>query len=137
MLLDTNAIIYLATGASMKDEALDQIGSAAGRSMLVVSPVSAWEIGNISRPRNTRRAIDFLPDPTRWFSTFMALHGVGLAPLTPEIAISAAYLPEGLNGDPANRLLTATARHLGAVMVTRDRDILGYAALGHVRAVAC
>lgn len=137
MLLDTNAIIYLATGAPMRQEALDQIGLVAGRSMLVVSPVSAWEIGNISRPRNTRQAIDFLPDPTRWFSTFMAFHGVGLTPLTPEIAIAAAYLPEGLNADPADRLLTATARALGALMISRDRDILGYAERGHVRAVAC
>lgn len=32
-------------------------------------------------------------------------------------------------------MLIATARHIGAVLVTRDRRILDYGALGHVRAL--
>ena len=137
LLLDTNAIVYLATGAPMRPDAIDRIAAAAGQALLLVSPISAWEIGNVSRPKNSRRSIDFLPDPTTWFRTFMTAHGVVLTPFSPEIGIAAAYLPEGLHGDPADRLLTATARALGAAMVTRDRDILAYAEMGHVRAIAC
>ncbi len=136
VLLDTNAIIDLATGLGLSPASMDVAVEASARGALLVSPVSAWEIGNISRPRNSRRSIDFLPDPTTWFRRFVDTYHVVLTPLTPEIGIAAAYLPDGINADPADRLLTATARALDAVMITRDRDILAYSAQGHVRAIA-
>jgi PIN domain nuclease of toxin-antitoxin system len=136
VLLDTNAIIDLATGLGLSPASMDVAVEASARGALLVSPVSAWEIGNISRPRHTRRASDCLPDPPSWFRRFVDTYHVVLTPLTPEIGIAAAYLPDGINADPADRLLTATARALDAVMITRDRDILAYSAQGHVRAIA-
>jgi PIN domain nuclease of toxin-antitoxin system len=59
------------------------------------------------------------------------------AALTPEIAIDASYLSGELHGDPGDRLLIATARHLGVPIVTRDRRIIDYAAAGWVRVIAC
>ncbi len=137
VLLDTNAIIFLAVGARIAPDADRMIRDAARAGTLNVSPVSAWEIGNIARPSNSRRVIDFLPDPASWFSTFMRTHSAKLCPLTATAAIASAFLPEGLNSDPADKLLTATSREIGGVFVTRDRDILAYAALGHVHAIAC
>ena len=137
VLLDTNAIIFLATGAPMSSEADNAIREAARASCLFVSPISAWEIGNIARPSNTRRTTDFLPDPRSWFDRFMATHSASLTPLTVSAAVASASLPEGLNADPADRLLTATSRELGGLFVTRDRNILAYAAMGHLRAVGC
>lgn len=137
VLLDTNAIIFLATGTPITAESDRLIRDAARTSQLFVSPVSAWEIGNIARPRNTRRTTDFLPTPQSWFDTFMRTHSVALTPLTVSAAVASAFLPEGLNADPADRLLTATSREIGGVFVTRDRDILAYADQGHLRAVAC
>ena len=46
-------------------------------------------------------------------------------------------LPPGLHEDPGDRLLVATARVLGLAIVTRDRKILDYAAMGHVKVVTC
>jgi PIN domain nuclease of toxin-antitoxin system len=60
-----------------------------------------------------------------------------LTPLSPEIAIDAAWLPGERRGDPADRLLIATSRHLGAPLVTRDARIAAYAAGGDVAMVAC
>ena len=56
---------------------------------------------------------------------------------SPEIAIDASHLPGDLHGDPADRLIVATARHLGAAIVTRDSRIIAYAGSGHVRVVPC
>lgn len=137
VLLDTNAIIFLATGVPLAADADAVIRDAARSGSLLVSPVSAWEIGNIARPGNTRRAMDFLPDPRSWFERFMATHSVVLTPLTVSAAVASASLPEGLNADPADRLLTATSRELGGLFVTRDRNILAYAAEGHLRAIGC
>ena len=46
-------------------------------------------------------------------------------------------LPRNFRGDPADRLLIATARQLDVPIVTRDRAILAYAKAGHVKGIAC
>jgi PIN domain nuclease of toxin-antitoxin system len=118
--------------------AIDAIRFAAVADGVFVSPVSAWEIGRLSRPRWPGAAApQFSPDPKAWFGRLMTRPGVRAAALTPDIAIDAAYLPGDLHRDPADRLLIATARDLGIPVVTRDRHILAYAAAGHVQAVGC
>jgi PIN domain nuclease of toxin-antitoxin system len=67
----------------------------------------------------------------------MAGAGIRPAPLTPDIAIDASQLPGEPHGDPADRMIVATARHLGASVVTRDSRILAYARRGHVAAIRC
>ena len=138
LLLDTCALIWIAQDATLDPDAKAMIREAAVRRTLFVSPASAWEIGLLSRPR-AGRAPDpvFSPDPKIWFNVFMARRAVKLAALTPEIAIDSSHLPGALHGDPADRLIIATARDLGAAIVTRDRKILDYAQAGYVEAVAC
>jgi PIN domain nuclease of toxin-antitoxin system len=57
--------------------------------------------------------------------------------MTPDIAIDSSFLPGNLHGDPGDRLIVATARHLEAPVVTRDRNIIAYARAGHVRVIPC
>jgi PIN domain nuclease of toxin-antitoxin system len=79
----------------------------------------------------------FMPDPKTWFARVMGGPGIREAPLTPEIAIDASFLPGELHGDPGDRLLVATARYLGLPIVTRDRSIIAYAGDGHARVIPC
>lgn len=138
VLLDTCAVIWLATGASMADGALAAITEAATADALYVSPVSAWEIGMLSRPKAGRpEIVQFLPDPKSWFRRFTSAPGIREAGFTPEIAIDASWLPGELHGDPADRLLIATARTLGCPIVTRDHKIIAYGAAGFVRVLPC
>jgi PIN domain nuclease of toxin-antitoxin system len=103
-----------------------------------VSPASAWEVGLLGKPRPGRDpGPQFLPDPKTWFSRVMAGPGIKSAALTPEIAIDASFLPCELRGDLGDRLLIATARHLGVQIVTRDRRIIAYAEAGWVRVIPC
>jgi PIN domain nuclease of toxin-antitoxin system len=60
---------------------------------------------------------------------------VQLAPLEPEIAVASTSLPFEMHSDPADRILVATARHLGATLVTADRALLDLASKGHFRAM--
>jgi PIN domain nuclease of toxin-antitoxin system len=136
VLLDTCAVIYLANGALMANGATDAIRCAALADGVFVSPVSAWEVGLLSRPGRAT-TIRFLPDPKTWFARVLAAPAIREAPFTPDIAIDSAHLPPPLHGDPADRLLIATARHLGVPIVTRDRQITAYAASGHIQVVAC
>ncbi|WP_337185728.1 type II toxin-antitoxin system VapC family toxin [Phenylobacterium sp.] len=138
LLLDTCTVIWVAQDAPLDATAKRAIREAAGRGDLYVSPASAWEIGLLGRPRVGRApGPQFLPDPQAWFSAFMARPGVRLAALTPEIAIDVSYLPGDFHNDPADRMVVATARRLGATVVTRDQRILEYAQAGHVAAMAC
>lgn len=136
VLLDTCALIWFAGGEPLETYADDVIRAAALADGVFVSPVSAWEVGMLSRPKSGR-ALAFTPDPAAWFARFMSAPGVRPAPFTADIAIAASQLPEPLHGDPADRMLIATARDLSMPIVTRDSKILGYARAGHVAAIAC
>lgn len=137
VLLDTCAVIWLANGDPLPAEAIEAIMLAATSAHVFVSPISAWEVGMLSNPRGARPALHFLPDPKTWFAKVMAGPAICEAALTPGIAIDASHLPGSLHGDPADRLLIATARHLGIPIVTRDAKIIAYAGQGHVEAVPC
>jgi PIN domain nuclease of toxin-antitoxin system len=119
--------------SKLRESALEAIFNAALHQGIFVSAVSAWEVGMIAK----RKSPQFLPDPKTWFEGFMAKDGVRPAPLTSAIAIDSTSLPEPLHGDPGDRLLIATARHLGFPIVTRDRKIEAYADLGYVGVIRC
>jgi PIN domain nuclease of toxin-antitoxin system len=70
-----------------------------------------------------------------WVAESTRRAGLRIVPLSPEIAVASTRLPGELHGDPSDRIIAATARHEGAVLVTRDRALLGYAARGYLRAI--
>jgi PIN domain nuclease of toxin-antitoxin system len=137
VLLDTCAAIWLANGDPLPDAARAVIFHAGLADGVYVSVASAWEIGMLSKPKPGKAALQFLPDPKTWFARFMAGPAIKEAAITPEIAIDASYLPGNLHGDPGDRLIIATARHLGVPVVTRDSKIIAYARSGLVGVVLC
>jgi PIN domain nuclease of toxin-antitoxin system len=136
LLLDTCAVIWLANGDPMAREARGAVLGAALAGGVLVSPVSAWEVGLLARPR-AGAAVRFMPDPATWFARFMAGPGIVAAPFTWDIALAASNLPEPLHADPADRLLIATARSLNVPIVTRDERILSYGRAGRLAVIAC
>ncbi len=138
VLLDTCAVIWLANGDALASSATAAIVHAGLADGVFVSPVSAWEVGLLSKPKAGRnRALRFMPDPKTWFARVMAGPAIKEASLTPEIAIDASFLPGELHGDPGDRLIVTTARHLGVPVVTRDRRICDYGRDGHVQVIPC
>lgn len=138
VLLDTCAVIWLANGDPIASSATAAIIHAGLADGVFVSPVSAWEVGLLSKPKAGRnRAIQFLPDAKTWFARVMAGPGIREVPLTPEIAIDASFLPGDLHGDPGDRLIATTARHRNMPIVTRDSRIIAYAQDGHVHVIPC
>jgi PIN domain nuclease of toxin-antitoxin system len=67
-----------------------------------------------------------------WVEAGLKAPGVHFVPMSPHIAIGSTRLPDEPHGDPADRILMATARAVGARLVTCDRSILDYAARGHL-----
>jgi PIN domain nuclease of toxin-antitoxin system len=67
-----------------------------------------------------------------WVRAALSARGTQLLTLTPEISLQSGRLPGKPPGDPADRILMATARIEGARLVTRDRAILKYGRSGHL-----
>lgn len=137
LLLDTHAAIWLAEG-QLSDDVVAQIVYAGLADGVFVSPVSAWEVGLLARPRaNGQPAVTFKPDPQSWFAKLLSQPIIKEAPLTPAMAIESSFLPMPFHGDPADRLLVATARNLNIALLTRDQRILAFADAGHLLAEQC
>jgi PIN domain nuclease of toxin-antitoxin system len=135
LLLDTCAAIWVTENdPRLKPAALAEISAAGSRGETIyVSPISAWEIGNLARKR---RFISSLP-PRRWFDRLLAAPGVGLAEMPVNVLLESTMLPGKFHTDPADRIIAATAREYGYRVVTRDTALLDYAAEGYLMALAC
>jgi PIN domain nuclease of toxin-antitoxin system len=133
LLLDTNAAIWLSRD-ELKASASEKLDEAARVGVATyLSPITAWEVGQLV----SRNRLNLGATPQRWFARILAMPNVLLAELSPEILIASSFLPGNPPRDPADRVLLATARDLGATLVTRDRAILAYGESGQVSTLAC
>ncbi len=99
------------------------IENAAQFSNIRVSAISAWELGMLESKGRIQIPMNCLD----WVNKALKAPGISLAPITPEIAIESSRLPEAFHGDPADRLIVATARNLDATLITHDKRIIAYA----------
>lgn len=133
-LLDTCAAIWLMNGEPLSDPGLAAIrGAQSANAGVYVSPFTAWEIGTLV----SKNRLHLTLSPEAWFDTLIAKRGVRLAELTPRILLASTTLPGTPPSDPADRIIAATARFYGYVVITRDRKLLEYARKGHLRVQAC
>jgi PIN domain nuclease of toxin-antitoxin system len=132
LVLDTHVWIWLMEGTSgqLSNATVRLIEEAAANSALAVAAISVWEVAMLEqRGRITlSRSID------EWARAALTAPGIRLVDLSPEIALESARLPGEPHGDPADRIIVATTRILGGTLITQDKQILRYAAAGHVRA---
>jgi PIN domain nuclease of toxin-antitoxin system len=134
LLLDTCAVIWLSEGEKLADPAIDLLKAAddAGQ-FTYISPISAWELGLLA----SRGRIQLLITPQRWFARLFESRGVRLAEMSPDVLVASSFLPGKPPRDPADRIIAATARDLGATLITRDRALLGYGKQGHLSVAGC
>jgi PIN domain nuclease of toxin-antitoxin system len=132
LLLDTHVLVRLTDGnQKLGVRAREAIRLAYREDRAVVSAITPWEIALlVSKGRLTLGR-----DVMAWIHTAMEIPGVHLAPLTPEIAVASTRLPWEMHPDPADRILVATARSLGATLVTADGALLDFSGKGHFRAM--
>lgn len=129
LLLDTHVWIWLNNGDSeLKPAVIRDIDNAAENGELFISAISVWEIATlVAKKRILMRAS--IHD---WIEQALSQPGVELIPLYPAIAIESTLLPDGLNADPADRMIAATARAKSLTLMTRDVNIQQYAKQGYI-----
>jgi len=69
-----------------------------------------------------------------WAKEALAMPGLSLLDLSPEVAVESSRLPGQFHGDPADRIIVATARVHGLLLVTQDLKILEYGKAGFLKA---
>jgi PIN domain nuclease of toxin-antitoxin system len=131
LLLDTHVWIWFALGDAERLAApvRKKIVAATHGGKLAVSAISVWEIGMLEAKG---RIVLGMPCE-KWVATALALPGLRLIGLEPEIAVASSRLPGEMHGDPADRILAATARERDAVLATADERLVEYGKAGFMR----
>lgn len=121
ILLDTHTWIWFMIGdETLKADVQRKIDQHLQSNSLWLACISVWELGMLEN----KGRITLTQPCLQW--TKEALKDIRLAELTPEIAIESSNLPGDFHGDPADRIIVATARHKELTLATRDHAILNY-----------
>ncbi len=109
---DTHVWVWSAAGDPWAERIRDFSGTA------MVSAISQWEVSMLA----VKGWLSLMPHEESWFSANLA-SPVSLAPLTAEISLVSCRLPD-FHGDPADRIIVATAMTLGIPLITADERII-------------
>lgn len=125
IVLDTHALVWwvsdddqLSSKAvkAIKKELDDEVGE------IIVSSISTWEIALLVEKKRLKLTMDV----DEWIQTVSMIDKVKFIPVDNQIAIQSVRLPGEFHPDPADRLITALARHLSAALITSDKKIRNY-----------
>jgi PIN domain nuclease of toxin-antitoxin system len=128
LLMDTHAWFWsLTEPENLSKEALDLIRRTETDERTIAS-ISIWEFAMmVSRGR-----IEISMTAEQWLEHAIHKTGLRVLELTPKVAVESCELPGDFHGDPADRIIVATARVNGATLVTKDQKILNYP---HVKSI--
>ena len=118
ILLDTHAAIWLAIDQGLGTQSQRIADKALADDRLAISAFSFWELAMLIAKRRLRA----LKSAGEQRAKLLAA-GIRELPLTGEIAILAVEL-ENVNGDPADRIIAATAIAHDATLMTADSNLL-------------
>jgi PIN domain nuclease of toxin-antitoxin system len=94
-----------------------------GADSILVSPVTFWEVSTLARLGR----IELDRDLYAWMAD-LAAEGIEVAALSAQAAAEAGSWPhETFPGDPADRLICATARELRVPVISKDARIHAFA----------
>jgi PIN domain nuclease of toxin-antitoxin system len=119
IVLDTHVWLWWLSEPSL----LSRTAAAAieNADRILISSISCFEVATaVAKGR-----ISLDRDVLEWIEDAITVARMELAPLTPKIAVKATQLGR-FHGDPADRLIVATAMMETATLITKDRRIRKY-----------
>ena len=129
IVLDTQVWVWWASAPEkLSRKAAKLIESERRAGNILISSFSVWEVAMLV----AKGRLQFALDLREWIAECEKLPGIRFMPVSNAIALASVNLPGEFHPDPADRLIVATARHLGARIVTSDSKIQAYP---HVKSV--
>lgn len=123
ILLDTHVWVWwLAQPEQLSKAAHQAIQRNLTAGSVGISSFSTWELALLVQHKRLQLSIDLV----EWIAETERIKNVTFHPVNNNIALQSVNLPGTFHPDPADRILVATARHLGATMITADAKIRGY-----------
>jgi PIN domain nuclease of toxin-antitoxin system len=95
---------------------------------LGVSVISCWEVAMLV----AKGRLNLMVPVEKWVKRGLRYPGIRLLPISPTIAVSSMQLKGEFHGDPADRLIVATAISRRANLLTHDGKIKKYPHVGLV-----
>jgi PIN domain nuclease of toxin-antitoxin system len=122
ILLDTCTLIFDAlTPERLSPAAREALDRGEADGSLACADISLWEIAMLVG----KGRLDPGTDSATFSRLALEARGVRVLPITPEIALESVHM--GLaQGDPADRLIAATAMAHGATLLTADQRLREY-----------
>jgi PIN domain nuclease of toxin-antitoxin system len=132
ILLDTHVIIWsLLKPDEISDDIKKIIESAQEENKLLISSISLWEIAMLK----SKKRINIYEPLKDFLQAIIDIDGIKIIDILPDIAADSVSLTDNFHGDPADRIIAATAINSGAILLTRDQQILSWADMGNIRTV--
>ncbi len=120
MVLDTHVLIWwLSEPGQLSPAARRAIRRASAETPAIVSAISVLEIATAAR----RGRLVFSMPADQWLADARSLPELRFEPVSAEIAQMAGAFGESMHGDPADRVIAATALTLAAPLVTADSKL--------------
>ncbi len=129
IVLDTHTWIWFISNPELLSKRAEKSADTAMNAKeIFISSISAWEIALLVEKGRLKLTMDV----TDWISQSERLPFFRFIPVDNSIALKAVNLPQPLHSDPADRIIIATAKAIGAPLVTKDEKILKYP---HVKSI--
>lgn len=122
ILLDTHVWWWAISEPDKLSAMVKRIIDETPPSEICVASISLWEFAMMA----ARCRIILNIHPKEWLNNAIESVGTTVLPLTAEIALESCNLPGNFHKDPADRIITATARINNALLITKDEKILNY-----------
>lgn len=123
VLVDTHIWLWhLNTEDTLSSRVKNIIDASAVENELYISAISIWEMAMLV----SKKKITLNTSCQAWVNKSLSLPGVSLIPLSPEISIESCNLPGNFHGDPADRILVASARIENLCLISRDKKLIAY-----------
>ncbi|HPJ44353.1 MAG TPA: type II toxin-antitoxin system VapC family toxin [Spirochaetota bacterium] len=130
-ILDTHVWIWLINGDEKIRKAgfLTSINNALKNHSIIIPAICTWEISMLV----AKNRISLTENTLEWINKASSAPGISIFPLSPEVAYESTILPGEFHGDPADRMIVATARITNGTLLTFDKQIINYAKKGYVK----
>lgn len=123
ILLDTHTLLWwIENPKKLSAKAVKKIEDEKKAGEILISSITIWEICMLIK----KGKIGLTMDVDSWVKQLEGASYLRFIPVDNKIAAASVDLVGVMHGDPADRMIVATALQFGAKLITSDQKILQY-----------